>query len=166
MKKLTAKGMKVLKIFHLLFIMIWTVGVVTMTILCLLTPQSGDELYMIFRINRLIDDALVIPGAVLTVVTGIIYGVFTNWGFFKHKWITVKWILSIIIIILGTFYFDSILDNALEISNLNRNSSLDNPEIVSSIRTNFIGGICQGSALIFLVIISVIKPWKSKKSNS
>ena len=54
---------------------------------------------------RLIDDIVVIPGAILTVVTGVIYGMFTNWGFFKHKWIIVKWILGITIIIVGIFVF-------------------------------------------------------------
>lgn len=39
-----------------------------------------------------IDYAIVIPGAILAVATGIIYGIFTKWGFFKHRWITVKWI--------------------------------------------------------------------------
>lgn len=165
MKKLTPKGIKILKIFHLIFIMIWAMGVVTMTILCLLTPQSGDELYMIFKITRTIDDVLVIPGAVMSVITGIIYGLFTNWGFFKHKWITVKWICSIIIILLGTFYFSPILDNSLQMSDLSRDEVLNTPEIAKNIQIAFWGGICQGSALIILIIISVIKPWKNKTGN-
>lgn len=165
MKKLKAKGMKILKIFHLIFVMIWVVGVIAMTILRIITPQSGDELYMIIKIIRLIDDTLVIPGAVMTVITALIYGINTNWGFFKHKWVTVKWIVSIIIIILGTFYFSPILDNALELTDAGRDSMLNSPEIAKNIQTTFIGGICQGSALIVLVIISVLKPWKSKKEK-
>ncbi|MCC8173868.1 MAG: hypothetical protein LIO65_05680 [Odoribacter sp.] len=84
MKKLNAKGMKVLKICHLLFVMMWVVGVIAMGVVGLIRPESGDELYMTLFITRIIDDVLVIPGAMLTVVTAIIYGINTNWGFFKH----------------------------------------------------------------------------------
>lgn len=30
---------------------------------------------------------VVLPMALITIIQGIIYGVFTNWGFFKHKWV-------------------------------------------------------------------------------
>lgn len=38
MKKMNAKG---LKVFHLLFVMIWLVGIISMWVLSLLTPVSG-----------------------------------------------------------------------------------------------------------------------------
>lgn len=165
MKKLKAKGMKNLKILHLLFVMIWVVGVIAMTILYLLAPQSGDELYMMLRIVRFIDDALVIPGAVLTVVTAIVYGMWTNWGFFRHRWVTVKWIASLAIIIVGTFYFSPILDRSLEIADLGRDGALTDPEIARNGRIALYGGLTQGSALVVLVAISVLKPWKKGKAK-
>lgn len=36
-------------------------------------------------------------------MTGLIYGLFTNWFFFKHRWVTAKWILTILAIFSGTF---------------------------------------------------------------
>ncbi len=140
----------------------WVVGVATMALLCLLNPKTGDELFMTLNISRFVDDVLVIPGAILTVVTAILYGAFTNWGFFKHRWITVKWVLSILIIIIGTFYFSPLLDNTLAMVDHSRDIALGKPQTEENIRTIFIGGVCQGSALIFLVIISVLKPWKKK----
>lgn len=113
MKKLKVRDVKVLKIFHLIFVMMWVIGVATMALLCLLVPKSGDEFFMLLNISRFVDDILVIPGAILTVVTAIVYGLATNWGFFKHKWIIVKWVFSIIIILIGTFYFSPLLDSTL-----------------------------------------------------
>jgi uncharacterized membrane protein len=113
MEKFDTNGVKILKIFHLIFSMMWVVGVMAMGILSLQKAQSGDELYMILHISRVIDDTLVIPGAVCTVITAILYGVFTNWGFFKHKWIIVKWVLSLLIIIAGVH---SILVHCLTIA--------------------------------------------------
>lgn len=164
MKKLKPNGIKVLKICHLIFVMMWVVGVAAMVLISYLSYQTGDELYTGLRINRLIDDFLVIPGAIFTTLTAIIYGIWTNWGFFKHRWIIVKWIVSIVIIILGTFYFSPILDSCLEIADTTRDAALGNSEVAEGIRINLIGGMTQGSALVFLVVISVLKPWKKKKA--
>jgi hypothetical protein len=166
MKKLDAKGMKVLKSCHLLLAMIWAVGVIAMAILFLLKPESGDELYMTLEIILFIDWALVVPGALLTVLVGIIYGVFTNWGFFKHRWITVKWIVSVVIILVGTFYFSPHLEHALEIADRTRNAALHNPVVASDMTKAFITATCEGIAIVILVVISVFKPWKNKKQTN
>lgn len=163
MKKLKVRDVKVLKIFHLIFVMMWVIGVATMALLCLLVPKSGDEFFMLLNISRFVDDILVIPGAIMTVVTAIVYGLATNWGFFKHKWIIVKWVFSIIIILIGTFYFSPLLDSTLISVDELRGASLHSPEISRNMQTIFLGGVCQGSLLVFLVVISVIKPWKEKK---
>ena len=165
MKKLNANGMKVLKSCHLLLVMMWVVGVIAMAILFLLRPESGDELYMTLRIILFIDWALVIPGALLTVVVGIIYGLFTNWGFFKHRWIIVKWIVSVTIIFVGTFYFSPHLEHALEIADSTREVALNNPVVISNMTQAFISASIQGIATMTLVVISVFKPWKKKKDK-
>jgi len=163
MKKIGAKGMKVLKTFHLVFVMMWVVGVMAMAVINLIKAQSGDELFMTFQISRIIDDVLVIPGAILTVITAIIYGTNTNWGFFKHTWITVKWIVSILVIIVGTFYFSPKLDRCLEIAGLTRDAAFDNPEVITNSQISLFGAFIQAGILVALVIISVFKPWKKKK---
>jgi len=164
MKKLGTKGIKVLKTSHLLFVMIWVVGVLAMAVIGLIKPRSGDELYMALYITRLIDDVFVIPGAVCTVLSAAVYGLCTNWGFFKYRWITVKWIVSILIIVVGTFYFSPKLDRCLEIVRLTQDAALNNPELISNLHITAAGAFIQSGALIFLVIISVFKPWKKKKN--
>lgn len=164
MKKLNAKGMKVLKTCHLLLVMIWVVGVIAMAILFLQRPKSGDELYMTLKIILFIDWVLVIPGALLTVVVGIIYGIFTNWGFFKHRWIIVKWIVSIVVILVGTFYYSPLLEQSLEIADRTREAALHNPIVISNMTQTFICASIQGISITILVVISVFKPWKKKKA--
>lgn len=160
MRKLGAKGMKVLKSIHLLLVMMWTVGMIAMAILFLLQPESGDELYMTLNIILFIDLALVIPGALLTILVGIIYGVFTNWGFFRHRWITAKWIVSVAIILVGTYYFSPHLENALEIADRTRDAALHNPVVASDMAKAFVTAICEGIAAVILVVLSVFKPRK------
>ncbi len=163
MKKLNSKGIKVLKTIHLLLVMMWVTGVLAMATLYLLKPKSGDELYMVLNIILFIDWVFVIPGAILTVVVGMIYGFFTNWGFFKYRWITVKWIVAILIILAGTFYYSPLLEQSLEIADQTRDAALDNPVIATNTIQTLISSSIQGLALIILVVISVFKPWKKKK---
>ena len=39
---------------------------------------------------------VILPAALLVLLQGICYGLFTKWGFFQHPWIKVKWILAIL----------------------------------------------------------------------
>lgn len=162
MKKLGTKGIKVLKTLHLIFIMLWTVAVITMAVLLLMDAQSGDELFMKYKAVRLIDDFMVIPSAILTVVIGALYGLLTNWGFFKHRWITVKWIVSIIVILVGTFYLSPILDTNLEMADDMRGLALTDAGLISREYKIFLCGCFFSLSLIILVMISVFKPWKKK----
>ncbi|MCK9179500.1 MAG: hypothetical protein M0P15_01425 [Bacteroides sp.] len=154
--------MKVLKSCHLLLVMVWVVGVIAMAILYLLKPESSDELYMTLKIILFIDWVLVIPGALLTIIVGIIYGIFTNWGFFKHRWILVKWVVSVVVILVGTFYYSPLLEEALEIADRTRDIALHDPLVISNMTQAFISASLQGLALMILVVISVFKPWKKK----
>lgn len=155
--------MKVLRTLHLIFVMLWTVGVIAMAILLLMNAQSGDELFMKYKAVRFIDDLIVIPTATITVLIGILYGIKSNWGFFKHKWITVKWIVSIIVIIVGTFYLSPMLDANLEFSDAQRNLAMNNAEMISRENQIFYCGCISSTILILLIVISVFKPWKVKK---
>lgn len=162
MKKLGSKGMKVLKTVHLITIMMWTVGVITMAIIALLNTTSGDELYMKFKIIRLVDGCLVIPGATAAVLTGVVYGVWTGWGFFKYYWVTVKWIIGVLIVIVGTFVLSPWLDQNLETADTLREGALTNADFLHNSQLILICGCSFSILLLILIVISVFKPWKRK----
>lgn len=157
--------MKRLKTFHLIFIMMWTVGVIMMGLLYWRRSVNSLEFLYNQTTALFIDYALVIPGAVLAVVTGIIYGLKTKWGFFKYRWLTVKWIVGVVIILVGTFGLHPL---SLEI--IDRASATANECI--SFPTDYFGSklpivswmaLLQGGGLLFLIWVSVFKPWNNKK---
>jgi hypothetical protein len=89
---------------HLLFAFGWIIGGIALCLLLFITyPQSGDELYMRSIILKIVDDYFIIGGAMGALITGLIYSVWTNWGFFRHRWIIVKWIMIILQIAFGTW---------------------------------------------------------------
>ncbi len=153
-----------MKVFHLLFVMTWLVGVLAMGVLTFLWPvKSGDELLMLQKAILWIDHVLTIPGAMCTVATGIIYGFFTSWGFFKQPWITVKWIFSILVILFGTFYSHPISLHALELTQQGGDAAMTNPEVLRAMPTTLFSSALNAAVLIALVAISVFKPWKRKR---
>lgn len=166
MKKLGSKGVKILKIIHVLFAILWIGGGIGLIIVLFSTnPTSGDELYMKSRIIQIIDDFLIIPGAMASFFIGIIYGIWTNWGFFKYKWITVKWILTVVQILFGTFVLGPWVNENVEIASRLRDAALDNATYLHNLEMSKIWGTVQVSILLLFVIISVLKPWKTKKEK-
>lgn len=104
---------------------------------------------------------MVIPGAILTVITGIIYGEKTKWGFFKYRWLTVKWIIGIVIIVIGTCWLHPMAVDIINLATPNASEAIVFPMdyfglalIISKIMA-----LVQGAALIFLIWVSVFKPW-------
>lgn len=167
MKNLSPKGIRTLKVFHLIFVMMWTVGVLAMAFLFWRPTSCGLEFLYNQTTALFFDYTLVIPGVVLATITGIIYGMKTKWGFFKYRWLVVKWIVGVSIIIIGTFGLHplalEIIDTATPVAN----------EAVCFPADYFGNGlliikamsVLQSIALVFLIAISVFKPWNKNKTN-
>jgi len=44
---------------------------------------------------------LILPAALLTVIVGLLYGACTPWGFFRFRWVTAKWVLTLAALLLA-----------------------------------------------------------------
>lgn len=166
MRKLGTTGLKVLKISHLLFAVMWIGGVMALVSLQLgANPDTKEMMYMAAISHLIVDEFFLIPGGVGILITAIIYGVFTGWGFFKHQWLTVKWILTILLVIIGAGYMGvTIKENVAYAQNmLSENIS---PDVYwANVHHVAIAGIIQIIGFVYIVAISVIKPWKKKSTN-
>lgn len=101
--KVKGKGLKVLKLIHLLGIMPWISGCLAAFILMLFIKSStnSDEIFYFLNAIEILDFNAIVIGAIFTVLLGIFYGLFTNWGFIKMRWLVIKWLVSIFIIVSG-----------------------------------------------------------------
>ncbi len=85
-------AMKALKVFHILFGIMWIGGVMALVSIMLgVQPQGVEQMYAVARDHLVIDKFFLIPGGIGIVLTALIYSIFTKWGFFKVKWVGVKW---------------------------------------------------------------------------
>jgi uncharacterized membrane protein len=168
MAKLGAKGLRWLKGFHLIAVSCWIGGAVALLLLYFLKRGVSDG-GILFGINQSIHHVdmmvVVIPGAFGCLITGLIYSIFSNWGFFKHNWLIFKWIVTVVAIIFGTFWLGPWETNMMEISGRLGISALTNQEYLYNQKMNLIFGGLQCVLLMCTIFISVLKPWKKKKAK-
>ena len=102
-RQLTIQQKRYLKFAHLFFAALWGGGATTMVLLfCLFHPSTAHEQITFSKILFYIDFIIVGPGAGGCLATGLIYSLYGNWGFFKFKWITLKYLINILFITYGT----------------------------------------------------------------
>lgn len=151
MKKLGPKWMKALKILHIALATMWIGGALSMMALMLLTEVT-DASSMLTRaqILKVIDDYLIIIGANGCIVTGLLYGIVTKWGFFKNRWIIAKWILTILMMASGTFLMGPCVNGNVSIT--------DKATYMANVEQTMFWGWVQLAMLLIVVILSVWKP--------
>lgn len=169
MFELKSRGLKWLKGFHLLAVACWLGGAVSLIFLYFLKKEisEGNQLYGInLSIQHIDMMVVVIPGAIGSLLTGLIYSVYSRWGFFKHNWVIFKWIVTILMILSGTFYLGPWENSVLEISGELGINALADENYLYYEKMNFIFGSVQIMLLIITVFVSIFKPWKRKKPLS
>lgn len=159
-KKLKRGGMQWLHLTHIVSTSIWFGSVVCIGALAIVIffQLSETDFLTIAPLIPMLYQKVILPIALLTIIQGIIYGVFTNWGFLKYKWVTFKWcLIPLIVLSTGLGTIGSIL------------SLLDRVETVG-----FVGGWADGGFVLlfiflqillmfFMFVLSIFKPFKSKQ---
>ncbi len=167
MPKLNATARMWLKGIHIVFIGAWVGAATCMLLLHFVSrPTSGDEMYAINEALKLIDDFVIIPAAIGSLLTGLLISWLTPWGFFKWRWIVVKWALTISVMLFGTFALGPWVNGMAEISAAERWQALQNPTYLHYRQMLSIFSSPQFIVLLFMVIISVLKPWGRSKGNA
>ena len=168
MKQLGAKGVKWLKGAHLILAGGWLGAAVCMLLVLNVksaAPSDGQQLFAFNSAVKLIDDFIVIPCALGSLVTGLLYSLFTAWGFFRHRWLTVKWAVTVSAILFGTFFLGPWVNEFTAISGALGLEALGDGRYIEARRLNNTFGMIQVAVLIVTMFISVLKPWKKKSAS-
>lgn len=166
MPKLKARGLRWLKGFHLIAVCCWVGGAVALVLLYSLKKGVADG-GVLYGINQSIHHVdmvvIVIPGAFGCLLTGLIYSAFSNWGFFRYKWLIFKWIVTITAILFGTFFLGPWETTMMELSGKLGMASLTDQSYLYNERMNLVFGTFQCLVLMVTIFVSIFKPWKTKK---
>ncbi|MBA2875836.1 DUF2269 family protein [Thermaerobacillus caldiproteolyticus] len=167
MKKIGPNGMKWLKIIHVFLVVLFFGGILSSLALNLhIDLTKYDESYLGYKNIIIISDNIVRWGAIGTLLVGFTYGFFTNWGFFKHRWVGVKFVLYIIQTIVGIFVIDKLMVANMKLLETQKELALSNPIFIQNHEIRQYAVYFQVVVTIFIFIISFLKPWRKKKLQS
>jgi hypothetical protein len=114
MPNLTKKGYSFLKFSHVTFDALWIGGGLAMLELFLF--RMGGNSYAVMTAIQIIDLGIVVPSALGSLITGVLFSWLTHWRFIKHRWIVFKYLINLLPVSLGAFVQAPWLVRMLEIS--------------------------------------------------
>ncbi|SMF12954.1 hypothetical protein [Desulfovibrio gilichinskyi] len=164
---MTPQSTKWVRAFHMLSACLWGGGALSMVLLhSVFTPNSGGELYARDICLKIIDEYVVTSGAFGCLITGFIFAWKTSWGFFKFRWVIIKWTVNVGFIIFGFLFYMPWLERMSEISGSIKLMALQTPEYLRNQLLNEITAFMVFGCLLLLVLISIFKPFgKSSIEN-
>ena len=161
MIKLSVKERACLKIFHLLSVAAWLGGQMTLILIQSTKSQlavPGDQ-YAIITSLKEIDDVIIVGGAMGCLITGFIFFLMTPWGFFKFRWVSIKWISTVSLILFGIFFLGPWMNEMAYLSGVEYANVMFNENYLYAEKMSMIFGNIQFIIGVLLTIISVLKPW-------
>jgi uncharacterized protein with FMN-binding domain len=167
MKKLSGNSLAILKTVHLLFIVLFFGGLaVILVILGLkssgsLILSSAEADLIIYRLNG----NLIYYSLLGLTATALIYGLFTNWGILRHRWITIKWILLFVIAGIYIIVFSPSINGIVSLSSGGLNSGEAGNLYEALLRKTIFYNIMLVSILLIIFFISTIKPFGRRSSD-
>lgn len=148
---------KWLKVAHLTSAGLWIGGTAALTVLiCLYHPDTSKAVEVQNTLLMLLDFAIIAPGALGCLATGILYAWKTPYGFFRFKWVITKWVLNLSFICIGGLVVVPWLEEAIVQSATMTDVTA---ETAAMMGMHLFINVGQWSVILFLMIISVFKPW-------
>jgi hypothetical protein len=164
MRKFGSIGLKLLKVFHIFLIVLFLGGILSsFALLMKLDLSNFEEVYMAYKTFNTISDNIVKIGAQGTILLGAIYGFFTKWGFIKHKWLAVKWILFIAQTFIGILVVDKLMVANTALLETEKVLALNDPIFIHNHYLRLYVVIAQIGLTLLALVLSVLKPGRSRR---
>ncbi|WP_405861230.1 DUF2269 domain-containing protein [Streptomyces sp. NBC_00090] len=115
------------------------------------TTESAPVLEASVRSMKTMVDWLVFPVALLTLLTGLLMALASNWGLARHRWIYTKFWLTLAMIA-GTFFGfrDAIVNTYTDVT-------AGHP--LADAGDVLLGPMVSLASYVFMMTISILKPW-------
>jgi len=124
--------------------------------------SNFEDVDMAYKTFNILSDNVVKIGAQGTILLGAVYGLFTKWGFIKHKWLAVKWILFIAQTFIGILIVDKLMVTNMALLATEKALALSNPVFIHNHYLRLYVVIAQIGLTLFALILSVLKPGRSR----
>ncbi len=150
-------GRKWLNVLHIISAGIWIGGTASLTaLICRYHPDSPESFGAHNSLLKIIDLYIIAPGAAGCLITGAIYSYRYGFGFFRLKWVVVKFLMNITFLLFGGVVVMPEIDAAITLS---KNLTAVSEETAAIQAMHISINIMQWLVIVFLVFLSVFKPW-------
>jgi hypothetical protein len=114
MKTLGKTGKNWLITFHILFVAIW-IGTALFTILLRFNNRNmaSDETLLALHVLSNKSDILIYISGIGVLITSIMIGTLTSWGFFRYPWMVAVWIIFLANLVMGAAVLGPLKKNIL-----------------------------------------------------
>lgn len=116
-----------------------------------ITTDSASITEAAARSMKLFADWLVLPLALLTLLSGLLLALGTPWGLAKHRWVYTKFWLTLATTAASAFALRPGINDT--VATVSAGAPMTNPSDLIA------GPIVSLSAYLFMTVISVLKPW-------
>ncbi|AKN31375.1 FMN-binding protein [Clostridium carboxidivorans P7] len=99
----------------------------------------------------------------ILLITAFVYSLFTEWGFVKYRWITLKWFLVLIIFAMTWVGFGPSINGMTSISDIGLNNSVMKSEYLNFQNKALIYTSIELCIMILIALISIFKPFGKRE---
>lgn len=165
-RQLRPPARKLLLIVHLISSIGW-LGLM----LCLLAlattallTNSPDTLRAAYRALPLLGDALIVPLSLLSLTSGLVLALGTRWGLFTHRWVSVKFWLTLAATVASIAELRGRLHQAGRLAVEHPVGPISAMHL-GFVRYNLVIITCVALAVyVTNVVLSVVKPWGRRRT--
>ena len=162
---LSIAGKKIVLTMHIILVSIW-LGT-TITILTLLFMKNSlspvSNINVIDKSIFFLFDTIVMNVSIAVALTGLVFSMFTKWGFLKFYWISIKWIILLILATVIMLFAGPVVNGMAALSDIFMDQARFNKEYHNYEYYTIVYTIVQILLLICVIYISVVKPWGQRK---
>ncbi|MCB1323616.1 MAG: hypothetical protein H7A21_16030 [Spirochaetales bacterium] len=155
-------------VLHILITAAWTGSVVAILTLAFAKqafPHTPTQLLETDRTILLLHDVLASNAGLLLVFTGLLFSMFTRWGFVKFYWVALKWLGLAFTFVWVLFFVAPSIAEMNALADLLNDGAAAESEAALLVRYSKAGQrvmvycLLELLALVLLVALSVYKPW-------
>ncbi|GIO16580.1 hypothetical protein J19TS2_61350 [Cohnella xylanilytica] len=167
--RLSQKSKQLLVAIHVIAVASWTGGTFGMLLLGIYlgSAANGDQLTYTLASMEVIDENLLKYPALLTLLTGILLSIWTQWGLVKHYWVAIKLTLTVATILIGIFFLNDWTESLGDLVRESGFAAMRDPAYRSTRTSMLVTAGFNLVCLLLMVIITYFKPFgKIKKRRA
>lgn len=167
--RLSQKKKQLLVAIHVIASASWIGGTFGMLLLgiYLHSAANGDQLAYTLDSMEIIDETLLKYPALLTLLTGILLSIWTQWGLVKHYWVAIKLTLTLATILIGIFFLNDWTESLGDWAREMGAAAMRDPAYQSTWTSMIVTAGFNLFCLLLMVFITYFKPFgKIKKRRA